>query len=93
MSVAVFTKIVLFAMAFYAIFLYTNRQATWASHGNLYLHNRKLPIFVQVVYLVFVTAYFLDECPKFKRLISPYYQNAQNIPKYYHSVSYKNILC
>ncbi|WP_211271653.1 hypothetical protein, partial [Moraxella bovis] len=31
-----------------------------ASNGNLCLHNRKLPTFVQVVFLVFVTAYFLD---------------------------------
>ncbi|UZA23687.1 hypothetical protein LP117_07770 [Moraxella bovis] len=60
LSMTIFAKIALFAIAFYAIFLYTNRQATWASNGNLCLHNRKLPTFVQVVFLVFVTAYFLD---------------------------------
>ncbi|UZA17422.1 hypothetical protein LP109_03690 [Moraxella bovis] len=60
LSMTIFAKIALFAIAFYAIFLYTNRQATCASNGNLCLHNRKLPTFVQVVFLVFVIAYFLD---------------------------------
>ena len=61
---AVFTKIVLFAIAFYAISFYTVTKTAWASRGNCSLHNLKLPLFVQVVFLFFVMAYFLDQCQK-----------------------------
>ena len=54
----VFALVVLLAIDFPAVFLYTKAKTAWASDCNLCLHNLKLSSFSQAVFFISTSAYF-----------------------------------
>ena len=52
LSMTVFALVVLLAIDFPAVFLYTKAQTAWASDCNLCLHNLKLSSFSQAVFFI-----------------------------------------
>ena len=58
LSMTVFALVVLLAIDFPAVFLYTKAKTAWASDCNLCLHNLKLASFSQAVFFISTSAYF-----------------------------------
>ena len=52
LSMTIFALVVLLAIDFPAVFLYTKAQTAWASDCNLCLHNLKLSSFSQAVFFI-----------------------------------------
>ena len=52
LSMTVFALVVLLAIDFPAVFLYTKAKTAWASDCNLCLHNLKLSSFSQAVFFI-----------------------------------------
>ncbi len=58
LSMTVFALVVLLAIDFPTIFLYTKAKTAWASDCNLCLHNLKLSSFSEAVFFISTSAYF-----------------------------------
>ena len=64
LSMTVFALVVLLAIDFPAVFLYTKAKTAWAFDCNLCLHNLKLSSFSQAVFFISTSAYFSDQYQK-----------------------------
>jgi len=61
LSMTVFALVVLLAIDFPAVFLYTKAKTAWASDCNLCLRNLKLASFSQAVFFIYTSAYFSNQ--------------------------------